>query len=459
MREGRSNMSQTKAGPFGAAQRWLLQVDRPVPARSDDEIAAEVARNYRWNLTANLLDGVTYWFGAAFASARTILPLFVSKLTPSPLAVGLLAVLAQSAFFLPQLFTANAVEQLDRKKPVAVYLGFLLEGAPMWLMVAAALVAGRSPGLALIMILLASASHSLGGGVVNTAYQDLLARCFPVNRRGRVLSIQTVLGFGAGALGSALSAWLLKASSFPTNFVYTFAIAAAAITVSFGFLALTREPVQRVSVPPQNNRQFWTGLPKILRRDHNYRRFLVARLLMALGGMGTGFVAVAAVGRWQVPDSEVGVYTGALMVGGTIGNPILGWLADRYGHKLSLELAALASFLAFALAWLAPSPAWYFAVFSLLGFTAGGLRVSGMLIVMEFCEPARRPTYTGLTGTGVGLVGMAAPLLGAWLADLGYGWLFALSTAVNLVALATMHWWVNEPRWEDALSSAESSTG
>ena len=95
----------------------------------------------------------------------------------------------------------------------------------------------------------------------------------------------------------------------------------------------------------------------------------------------------------------------------------------------------------------------------MLGFTAGGIRVSGTLIVMEFCEPALRPTYVGLSGTGVGLVILAAPLLGVWLADLGYGWLFALSIVVNLVALATMPWWVNEPHWADGLSSAESSVG
>jgi len=148
------------------------------------------------------------------------------------------------------------------------------------------------------------------------------------------------------------------------------------------------------------------------------------------------------VGRWQVPDSTVGVYTGALLVGQTVGNLTLGWLADRFGHKLSLELAALA--------WLAPSPAWYYTVFALLGITAGGIIVSGILIVMQFCEPGRRPTYVGLASTGVGFASMVAPLLGAWLASLSYGWLFALATAVNLVALVAMHWWVREPRWADA---------
>ena len=146
--------------------------------------------------------------------------------------------------------------------------------------------------------------------------------------------------------------------------------------------------------------------------------------------------------RWQVPDSTVGVYTGAPLVGQTVGNLTLGWLADRFGHKLSLELAALA--------WLAPSPASYYTVFALLGITAGGIIVSGILIVMQFCEPGRRPTYVGLASTGVGFASMVAPLLGAWLASLSYGWLFALATAVNLVALVAMHWWVREPRWADA---------
>ena len=258
------------------------------------------------------------------------------------------------------------------------------------------------------------------------------------------------IGAGMGALGSGFSAWLLTNFSFPTNFVYTFIIAAAAITLSWVFLALTREPVQPVKAPRQSNRQFWAGLPHIVRQDHNFRRYLIARLLMALGGMGVGFVTVAAVARWHVPDSTVGVFTGVTLVGQTISNLTFGWLADRYGHKISLEIGALASMLAFALAWIAPNPAWFYAVFALLGVTSGAIIVSGILVVMEFSEPERRPTYVGLANTGAGLVGMAAPLLGAALAGVAYTWLFAVSAAINLLALVLMRWWVQEPRWTNS---------
>jgi MFS family permease len=422
-----------------------------VPPRSDDEIAAEVERNYRWNFTANLLDGATFWFGITFISSSTIAPLFISKLTASPLPIGLVAAIAQSAWFLPQVFTANVVERLPRKKPVVINLGFFLERLPIWILVLSALVAGTSPLLALLLFFTGYAWHGLGAGIIATAWQDLIARCFPVNRRGRFFGLANFLGAGMGVVGSAFSTWILGAAPFPTSFVYIFLVAAVSLVVSWACLALTREPVQPVTAPRQSNQQFLTGLPKIVRRDHNFRRFLVARSLLAVGSVGAGFVTVAAVARWQVPDSTVGLYTAAYLIGQTAGNLAFGLLADRFGHKLSLELGAVASALAFALAWLAPAPGWMFVVFALLGINLSALLVSGILVTLEFSEPQRRPTYVGLANTVVGLVSLVAPLLAAGLAEIGYAWVFACSAAVSLVAYIVMRWWVREPRWAPAV--------
>lgn len=434
--------------------RWLLQLDRPVPQRTDEEIAAEVERNYRWNFAVNLLDGAAFLFGLSFVSSSTIVPLFISKLTPNPLVIGLAAMIAQGGWYLPQLFTANAVERLARKKPVVVNLGFFSERLPIWLLPLAALLSARTPFLGLAIFFLGLTTHTLGAGLVATAWQDLIARCFPVDRRGRYLGVTAFVGTGMGALGAAFSAWLLAHYPFPTNFFYNFLIAAIGITLSWFFLALTREPVQPVTAPRQSNRQFWARLPNMVRQDHNFRRFLVARLLLVLGTMGLGFVTVAAVQRWSVPDSLVGGFTAALLVGQTAGNLAFGLLADRRGHKLSLELGALATLLAFILAWLAPVPGWYFLVFALLGLTNGANLVSGILVVLEFAPASRRPTYVGLANTFVGLASLAAPLLGAWLAGLGYNWVFAASALFSLLGFVAMRGWVREPRWANVQAQA-----
>ena len=431
----------------------LLQTDRPVVPRTDQEITAEVERNYRWNFAVNLLDGATFWFGLSFISSSTIAPLFVSKLTSSPLLIGLLAVIAQGAWYLPQLFAANFTEQLPRKKPIVINLGFFLERLPVWIIVAAAPLANVSLELACLVFFIGYTWHGVGAGVVAPAWQDLIARCFPVDRRGRFFGTTMFIGAAAGAVGAALSTWLLKTVPFPSNFFYLFTIAAAGLTASWAFLALTREPVQPVSVPRQSNRQFLAKLPRIVRRDHNFRRFLVARSLMALGNMGVGFVTVSAIFRWDIADSTVGLYTATYLVGQTVGNLAFGLLADRFGHKLSLEMGALASVLAFTLAWLAPSPEWILAVFFLLGINLAAVLVSGILVVLEFSESQRRPTYAGIANTTLGLVNIVAPLLGAGLAFLNYGWLFAAGAALNLIAMVAMRWWVREPRWTAAITT------
>ncbi|NIP70752.1 MAG: MFS transporter, partial [Planctomycetales bacterium] len=59
----------------------------------------------------------------------------------------------------------------------------------------------------------------------------------------------------------------------------------------------------------------------------------------------------------------VGAYTAAILGGQMLANLSLGFLADRRGHIFSLELGALASLLAFCLAWLAPAAEWFFLVF------------------------------------------------------------------------------------------------
>ena len=198
----------------------------------------------------------------------------------------------------------------------------------------------------------------------------------------------------------------------------------------------------------RSNRDYLRSLPGLVREDHNYRRFLAARMLMALAGMGVGFITVSAVDRFHVADSTAGLYTLAMLAGQTVANLAFGLLADRSGHKLPLEMGVLALMLAFGIAWLAPAPPWYFVVFALYGVASASTIVSGMLIVMEFSEPERRPTYIGVANTGVGLAAAVAPLIGAALASLSYSFLFAVASVIALTSLLMFRFWVREPRWE-----------
>jgi MFS family permease len=425
----------------------LLQRDRTYPERTDEEFQEEVEQNYRWNFVFNTLDVSAFFFGTSLISSWTIVPLFISKLTTSPIPIGIAALLAQGSWYLPQLLTANFIERSPAMKPLVVNLGFFLERVPLWLLVGSTLLVAQSPSLALVLFLTAYAWHGLGAGMLGPAWQDMIARCFPVQKRGRFLGLSSSLGTLTGVAGSALSIWLLANYAFPDNFTLLFLLAAGAVLLSWVFLSFVREPIPVNHTFRQTRKEFLSSLTDILHAKPNFRRFIMARLLLVLGTMGAGFITLSAIQIWGVSDSMVGTYTTMQLIGQGIGTLLLGLLADRKGHKLSLVISAFASGLGFLLAWLAPSQYFYLAIFLLLGFASGGTMVSGILVVMEFAEPERRPTYIGITNTGVGILGMIAPILGTGLATINFTWLFGLSALVSLLAAGAMHFWVQEPRF------------
>lgn len=424
----------------------LLLLDKPVPVRSDEEVRAEAERNYRWNFAMNLLDGGTFWFGIAFASSATIIPLFVSKITLNPLVIGLVAVIAQAGWFLPQLVSAGLTERVDRKKPIVVNAGFFLERVPVWLWPVSALMAARWPTAALILFLTSYAWHGLGAGLVGPAWQDLIARCFPVNRRGTAFGVTSFVGTGVGAAAAMVSSRILAEYAYPWNFFLVFLTAAVAINVSLIFLALIREPEQRAIEHEDSRSSMWDRMLRVVQRDSMFRDFLAYRLLMVTGTMGMGFVTVIAVQRWSLEDGIVGYFTAVLLLGQTAGSLLAGLVADRRGHKTPLVIGGTAQVSGFLLALLSPIPEGYYVVFALLGLGAGIHMVSGTLVALEFSEPSRRPTYIGISNTVAGVAGSLAPLMGGWLATLGYQTLFAACVGVGSAGLVWLLVGVRNPR-------------
>ncbi len=429
-----------------AMVRRMLQVDLPAAVRSDEDVEAEMWRNYNWNFSVNVIDGSFFLLAQSLMSPTTILPFFVSRLTDNPFYFGLLAVLANGGWFFPQLFTAGPIERTARKKPWLINLGFFLERMPLVLLTATTFLAVRSPAWALALFLLAFAIYNLGAGVIAPAWQDLLAVCFPATRRGRLMGVTMFVGGIAGALGAVGSSRILDTIAFPRNFLILFALATILMFLGWAVLALTREPVRQVPRNAENRLRLWTRLGRILRRDQNFRRFLIARGLLAVGGMGVAFVTASAVSKWDVSGGTVGNYTVAFLVGQSASNLLFGLLADRKGHKVSLLLGGLAASIGYVIAGTATLPLLYYLVFVLLGVYFSATFVSGLMIVLEFVGPEQRPTYVGITNSIIGAINVVIPLAGSWLATISYTYLFALSAAASLLGVLLMAVWVADPR-------------
>ena len=414
---------------------------------ADSTLECEIERNYRFNAVVNVLDGTFFWFGSSFIAARTILPLYVSHFTDSKLVLGLLSTIAAAGWLVPQLFTANWVQRLPRKKIGVVNVGLFTERLPILMMALTAWLFARSPTLALVAFFVCFAWHVGGAGAVAVSWQDMIAKIIPLDRRGRFFGITNFGGTATGVLGAMAATWLLAHHDFPYGYVRCFAAAAVLIFTSWIFIALTREPAQVNREPAVSQQEYLRRLPSLLRGDLNFRRYLVSQIVASLGGMAGGFVAVYAVQRWQLSDSQAGGFTTSMLIGQALSNLLFGVLADRKGHKLVLELSTLCGVLSVGLASLASAPAWFYAVFALSGASVAGFMLSGIMIVFEFSTSDLRPTYIGLSNTTIGIVSAVAPLIGGLLAGVvGYQALFAVACTIGAASLALLRWTVRDPR-------------
>lgn len=407
-----------------------------------------IKRNLKRNFIVNAADGAFYWFGLSFISVSIILPLYVSHFTSNPLLIGLIPFINTAGFLLPQLFTSNMVSRAPVKKFFPVNVGLFTERLPVLLLAPSAyFLATSRPILAMVTFFLLYSWYTFGAGLIIVGWQDMAAKIIPVEVRGRFFGITNFIGGASGILGAIAVTFVLDKFTFPMGYVIAFGAAALLIFLSWAALALTVEPAVPSTKPPVSQLAYFRSLPAILRSDRNFVNYLISQILYLLSGMASGFLVVYAMQKWNLPDSQASGYIIAMQVGTALANLFFGFLADRKGHKWSLEVSLLVSALSLGLAVVVPSPLWFYLIFFLRGAVMAGSFISGISIVYEFTSAEDRPTYIGLANTIPGVAGALAPLLGGWLAGAtSYTWMFALSTAIAASSLFVLHFMVKEPR-------------
>jgi len=397
-------------------------------------------RHLRHNITVNMLDGAFFGLSWGAASFFTVIPLFVSTMTDSATLIGLIPAIHAMGWQLPQLLTAQRISQATRIKPLVIWM-ILQERLPY---LGFALIAWFLPSLgkhtALILTFIFLIWQGLGAGLAANPWQSLIAKIIPANMRGTFLGAQAAAANLLASLGAILAGLLLEKYGQPFDFFYCFVLACLALLISGIFLAMTREPEKPV-IPSDNiNRSFIKDMQAILRREPKFRRFVLLRSLLSFASLAFAFYAVYAVRSFGVSEARIGVITGVMMGTQIAANPIMGWLGDRWGHRVIMQGGVIASIASALIAWFAPHPNWFFLVFILAGIGNVAVWTIGMTMSLEFGSDDERPTFIGLTNTLVAPSTLLAPLLGGWLADTsGYPATFALNIACGILALILLN--------------------
>jgi MFS family permease len=422
----------------------------------------------RWNFGVNVLNNAFVSLSMSFISTTTILPVLISRLTPSKHAIGLILAIYGLGTSLPAVFAARRARALPRKLPQLLVLGLFGERLPLLAIAASvALLGTRAPTAAFLALAAGYAVLTFSVGYNTPAWFDLIAKVIPVRRRGLWSGLGNALGACLGVAGGAIAGTVLDRRGFPEGFALLYAFAFGGLMLSYLAMALNREPPGPAAEAAAGPLEHFRDLADLLRRDRDFRVFLASRTVGLLGPLASGFFIVAGVERFALDGASIGLLTGVLVGSQTLMNLLWGMLADRRGHKAVLAGSSLAMAAAAVVAgFLCFSPAWLVAAFVLLGVAQSGEGVSGSTIVLEYGNDIDRPAYIGLASTLLSPARSLAPLLGGALAaSAGYAGLFACAAAASLLGGALQGLWLREPRGRNgqdgwtAPSSGDSRTG
>lgn len=399
------------------------------------------------NFFVNVFDGGIFSFAMSFVSLVTVVPVFIKKIGGSNLAIGLIPVIWTASFNFPQVFIANHARKFPYKKKFVLKTGLMQRLPWLFLALISFFVIEKIPneiGLALLFIGLAVAAT--GGSLNLPGWFDLVSKITPVQLRGRLFAFRSILGALLGVIGGILVSYILDNIKYPDSFGFLFLLAFLIMMISYCFVAMIKEQEPNHQKQLFKYKDFFKHLFVILKKEKNYRNFLVADALMNIAIMADAFYTVNALDKFSLPDGYAGIFTIVIMTSMILGNIFFGNLADYLGHKVNLLLAALFRFIICVMALISPFVSIYFIVFVGSAFITSLLQVSRLTMIAEICGEEDRPTYVSLTNM-ITAPFVLSGILGGWLANhFGYNIVFIIAGIVSLIAAFWFFNMVEEPR-------------
>lgn len=409
---------------------------------------------YRHNFAFGVANGALLLLGDTLIHPTLVLVVFVSQLTTSNLLIGLVPALSVGLWFLPQFLAAALVQGRRRQLPWAAWASIVRAAAVGILGAAIAAIGEGNPALLLTVFILAYACYNLAAGFAFVPLVELSARVIPADRRGLYFSQRNfwggVLAFLAGFLinrALANSAAPLG-STFGVLFFGSFAVLSLA---AYTTAQMSEVPVRRPARRPPI--LFWLQQVPELLGQAPLQRFLVYRMLLALGTIADPFFVVYAQEVLGAPPAIAGLYLSAMAISRFASNLFWGRVADRWGNRVALQTTALIRLLMPLLALtLPPLLSWealagrvpggdstihyvYSLVFVAYGVALSGQTLANLTYALELAGPDARPAFVGLVNTMLGLVSFI-PLVGGSLVD-RFGFEFVFLVAL-LIALASV---------------------
>ncbi|WP_298023728.1 MFS transporter [uncultured Parasphingopyxis sp.] len=417
----------------------------PSLAEQEAEYDAFVNENLRANYIAHFSHGMLGMTGFRIMMAPTFLPAYLFLITGSNFLVGLGQSLQQMGAVLSPMISASNVEHRKRVLPVAIRIGAAMRVQILLLALAGYFLTGSLLIFATFFFLFCLGFFM---GQQRVAFQMLLAKVIPIERRGRLQAYRNIAGGAVAALlsyfaGAYFITHNVLGNGYATTFLLSFILTSIGLYVLWRFM---REPEPPTIRPRVSMRERLRDFPELL-GDRDYRNFLIAQLLVVAARISTPFCILYAADKMDMDGTAIGMLTLAFLGADTLSNLIWGHLGDRQGYRLTFIVSILIWMIALVLLIVAQGAVPIYLAFFGIGASMSGYMMSSSTIILEFGSRDDLPMRLAMSTTAETSMATIGPLAGGVIAwGFGYLPLFFISIAFLLAALLITAFMVREPR-------------
>ncbi len=417
-------------------------------ARTRDRRRPSHLRDDRINYAIFFADSFGYPLAFSLISPTTIMPLLLTKLGASNLAIGMLPALASLGAFLPGLLSAAYLQKIPVKKHMLVVFGMVERAFVLSMALGLMLWAASRPHVVVIWILASWTMMNLVAGIILPAFHSMMAKCIRPEQRGGMIGWSGALAGIGGVFAAQAAGAVLSRMPFPVNYSTLFVAAFGILSATILPFLATREPADRTPEELRSVGQYVRDAMGAVRSNKGYSFAISALSVMSFALMAASFYSTHAVRNLGADEIEVARFAAITVGASVVSFPVLGRIADRHGHKRVLQVAAMGFAIAAALALASSSVNGISAVLVFASLGSTGLAVSQNVIWAEFAPShADVPMYTAVSLLFLMPFRVAAPVMAGWIADAsGFPAMFWVALVAGATAFAILHAAVPEPR-------------
>lgn len=384
----------SRAGRRPGATR--MNATTPAPTRT---WSAETLRQHLpWNYVILIADGAAYMAGMAFVSAESVLPSMVRDLGGADWLVALSPSFLLMGSMMTPLILVHYIERLRLYHPFIFKMSIAQRLIPLAAGFSVLFFWDKIPTLAFWLAALTQFLMGLSGGLGSTAFWEMYGKVIPPDRRASNTAWRNGLGLVIGVAAGWFIGRILANYPGRNGYGLLLVIQGSFLILSGIFFAMIRElPWPETQERPKRSMQdVFKMIPKVLREEHSFRLFMVARALGQAHVIVIPFLALQLRKRLNLEESALGSFVQAQMLGGLLGNLLTGYLGDRLGARLPLLVSRGLALGLCVIAILARSEMTAMLCFLLIGLVININQIAENLLVLELASPANRPALLAM---------------------------------------------------------------